>query len=108
MYSYSTHLRQMSAGMSGGVIIHDQGITIGQKTGENTALVSAPGISSASVGSWPGIRTDFRGYTLASYLTPYQENVITLRSGNFSCQRRGITDGFSGCSNKRSCGSCEF
>ncbi|OSL20956.1 outer membrane usher protein AfaC [Escherichia coli TA255] len=68
MYSYTHSMRQMSAGMSGGMAIHSEGITIGQRTGDTMALVAAPGVNGAFVGGWPGIRTDFRGYTLAGGL----------------------------------------
>ncbi|UMS28672.1 fimbria/pilus outer membrane usher protein [Escherichia coli] len=83
MYSYSNHLRQMTAGMSGGMIIHRNGVTLGQRTGETMALVEAPGVSGASVGGWPGVRTDFRGDTILGYTSPYQENVVTLDPTTF-------------------------
>lgn len=83
MYSYSSHSRQMSAGLSGGLVAHRHGVTLGQKTGETVALVEAPGVSGASVSGWPGVRTDFRGYTLSGWMTPYQENVVTLDPTTF-------------------------
>ncbi|EFB7601821.1 TPA: fimbria/pilus outer membrane usher protein [Escherichia coli] len=78
MYGYSSHMRQMSAGISGGMVAHSEGITLGQEMGDTTALVVAPGVSGASVEGWPGVRTDYRGYTLAGYMSAYQENVITM------------------------------
>ncbi|EPT7718395.1 fimbria/pilus outer membrane usher protein [Escherichia coli] len=83
MYSYSRDARQMSADLSGGLIVHRNGVTAGQKTGETVALVEAPGMNGASVGGWPGVRTDFRGYTMAGYLLPYQDNVVTLDPTTF-------------------------
>lgn len=83
MYSYSSHSRQMSAGLSGGLVVHRHGVTLGQKVGETVALVEAPGLSGASVSGWPGVRTDFRGYTLSGWITPYQENVVTLDPTTF-------------------------
>ncbi|EPR7358425.1 fimbria/pilus outer membrane usher protein [Escherichia coli] len=83
MYSYSSQIRQMSAGISGAMVIHSEGITLGQKTGDTAALVVAPGINGASVGGWPGIRTDYRGYSLVGYMSPYQENVITIDPSTF-------------------------
>ncbi|EED1374366.1 fimbria/pilus outer membrane usher protein [Escherichia coli] len=83
MYSYSSHSRQMSAGLSGGLIVHRNGVTAGQRTGETVALVEAPGVNGASVSGWPGVRTDFRGYTLAGYILPYQENVVSLDPTTF-------------------------
>lgn len=81
-YSYSPHLRQMGANVSGGVLIHQHGMTLGQPFGDTIALVEAPGASGVSVGSWPGVKTDFRGYTTAAYLTPYQENMVSLDPTN--------------------------
>lgn len=78
MYGYSSHMRQMSAGISGGMVAHSEGITLGQEMGDTTALVVAPGVSGASVEGGPGVRTDYRGYTLAGYMSAYQENVITM------------------------------
>ncbi|EFA7644966.1 fimbria/pilus outer membrane usher protein [Escherichia coli] len=83
MYGYSSHIRQMSAGLSGGMIAHSEGITLGQKMGDTTALVVAPGVNGASVEGWPGVRTDYRGYTLAGYMSAYQENVITMDPSTF-------------------------
>ncbi|MFI0604948.1 fimbria/pilus outer membrane usher protein [Escherichia coli] len=83
MYGYSSHMRQMSAGISGSMVAHSEGLTLGQRTGDTTALVIAPGISGASVGGWPGVRTDYNGYTLAGYMSPYQENIITMDPSTF-------------------------
>ncbi|HDX6625134.1 TPA: fimbria/pilus outer membrane usher protein, partial [Escherichia coli] len=83
MYSYSSHIRQMSAGISGGMMLHNEGITLGQKGEDTVALVVAPGVNGASVGSLPGVRTDTRGYTLVNHVSPYQENLITLDPTTF-------------------------
>lgn len=83
MYSYSSYIRQMSAGISGGMVLHNEGITLGQKGEDTVALVVAPGVNGASVGSLPGVRTDTRGYTLVNHVSPYQENLITLDPTTF-------------------------
>ncbi|HAP0938286.1 TPA: AfaC-I/III family usher protein [Escherichia coli] len=83
MYSYSSTMRQLNAGMSGSMVAHSEGVTFGQRTGDTVALIAAPGVSGASVGGWPGVRTDFRGYTLGGYASPYQENVLTLDPTTF-------------------------
>ncbi|EKQ3378447.1 fimbria/pilus outer membrane usher protein [Escherichia coli] len=84
IYSYNSHIRQMNAGISGGMIVHSNGVTFGQRIGETTALVEAPGVAGAAVGGWSGVRTDFRGYTIWGYAQPYQENVVALDPTTFS------------------------
>lgn len=77
-YSYSPHQRQMGASVSGGMLIHQNGFTLGQTVGDTSALVEAPGAAGVPVGGWPGIKTDFRGYTTVPHLIPYQENTVSL------------------------------
>ncbi|EPC4333819.1 fimbria/pilus outer membrane usher protein [Enterobacter asburiae] len=77
-YSQSRNTKQMGVDAAGGVIVHEHGVTFGQPLGDTVALIEAPGASGVSVGGWPGVRTDWRGYTTLSYLSPYQENSISL------------------------------
>lgn len=82
-YSYSDSLRQMNAGLSGTMLIHDKGITFGQKQGDTIALIEASEARGIEVIGWPGVKTDFRGYTTLGYLTPYQENMVSLNPATF-------------------------
>ncbi|HGP2366852.1 TPA: fimbria/pilus outer membrane usher protein [Salmonella enterica] len=80
-YGYTKSARQMNVGVQGGMVIHQHGITLGQRLGNTTALVEAPGASGVSVsgtGGSVGVRTDFRGYTILGDLSPYQENTVSL------------------------------
>lgn len=77
-YNYSKNSRQMNAQISGGLIAHRNGVTLGQTLGTTTALVEAPGASGVAVNNWTGVKTDFRGYTTLGYLSPYQDNTVTL------------------------------
>ncbi|EOT1929387.1 fimbrial biogenesis outer membrane usher protein [Serratia marcescens] len=77
-YSYSQSLRQMGGSVSGGIVAHRHGVTMGQPLGSTVALVEAPGASDVAVGGWPGVSTDFRGYTTLGYMSPYQENTVSL------------------------------
>nr|WP_232729361.1 fimbria/pilus outer membrane usher protein [Providencia rettgeri] len=77
-YSQGQTRRQMSFDATGGVVVHAKGVTFGQSLGETVALVEAPGASGVSVSGWPGVKTDRRGYTTLSYLSPYQENRVSL------------------------------
>ena len=77
-YSYTNEIHQMNAGLAGSVLIHHNGITLGQPAGQTVALVEAPGAYGTAVSSWPGVKTDYRGYTTLGYLTPYKENTVML------------------------------
>lgn len=81
-YSYNSNIRQMGADVSGGMVMHRNGVTFGQPLSDTVALVEAPGASGVQVGGWPGVRTDFRGYTTQAYLNPYQENNVSLDPSN--------------------------
>lgn len=77
-YSYSPHQRLMGGNVAGGMLVHRNGVTIGQPLGDTTALIEAPGAAGVPVNGFPGVSTDFRGYTTKAYLSPYQENAISL------------------------------
>ncbi|MGF6188973.1 fimbria/pilus outer membrane usher protein [Serratia sp. 2723] len=77
-YRYSSSLRQMGVNVAGGVVAHSHGITFGQPLSDTVALIEAPGASGVLVSSWPGVKTDFRGYTLSPGLAAYQENTVSL------------------------------
>lgn len=77
-YSYDKKRRQLGIGANGKVLVTQHGVTAGQNTGDTIALIQAPGVDGASVGYWPGVKTDFRGYTSYGFLTPYQENNVDI------------------------------
>lgn len=77
-YSYSKNTRQINAGVAGGMVVHPQGITLGQLLEQTTALIETPGVKGVSVSNLPGAKTDFRGFTTYGSLTPYQDNTVSL------------------------------
>ncbi|ECH9262237.1 fimbria/pilus outer membrane usher protein [Salmonella enterica subsp. enterica] len=77
-YSRTRTMEQMETNISGGVLLHHHGMTFGQSMGDTVALIEAPGANDVAVGQWPGIRTDFRGYTMLGQITPYQPNMVSL------------------------------
>ncbi|HCB3402570.1 TPA: fimbrial biogenesis outer membrane usher protein, partial [Escherichia coli] len=83
MYSYNTNTRQMNLGMSGSMVMHSEGLTFGQRTGDTIGLIVAPDVAGASVSGWPGVSTGSRGYGVVGYVSPYQENVLTLDPTTF-------------------------
>ena len=77
-YSHSERYRQFSYGLSGGLIVHSGGVTLGQPLGETNILVAAPGMADISVENETGVRTDWRGYAIKSFASAYRENRIAL------------------------------
>ncbi|HAS3654424.1 TPA: fimbrial biogenesis outer membrane usher protein [Vibrio cholerae] len=77
-YGYGSDSQQITANAAGGLILHEDGLTLGQPLGSTVGLVVAPDAADMAVGSWPGVRTDPRGYTTLSGLSPYQVNEISV------------------------------
>ncbi|WP_338577438.1 fimbrial biogenesis usher protein [Erwinia sp. E_sp_W01_1] len=77
-YSYSNNYRQVNYGISGGMLLHSEGLTLGQQLGETGVLIAAPGISGAVVENETGVSTDWRGYAIKPYASVYRENRVAL------------------------------
>ncbi|MFS7241167.1 fimbria/pilus outer membrane usher protein [Serratia proteamaculans] len=77
-YSYDKNSQRLNYGLNGSVVAHQNGVTLGQQLGETAALVAAPGANGASISNQTGVRTDFRGYALVPYLTPYRRTEVAL------------------------------
>ncbi|AWF33331.1 papC C-terminal domain protein (plasmid) [Klebsiella oxytoca] len=77
-YSYSSDYRQVNYGVSGGALLHGEGLTLGQPFGETSVLVAAPGAADVALENETGVRTDWRGYTLKPYASVYRENRVAL------------------------------
>ena len=60
------------------MIAHEDGVTFGQPFGETAAPVTAAGASDVAVGNRVGVKTDWRGYAIVPYATPYRNNSIRL------------------------------
>jgi len=79
-YAYDGDMRRLNYGISGGVLAHENGITFGQQMGETLALIKIPSASGVDISNQSGVRTDFRGYTILPYLTPYRVNNVMLNT----------------------------
>lgn len=82
-YGYDKYSRRLNYGVQGGIVAHSEGITFSQPLGETVALVSAPGAEGVSVTGKTGVKTDFRGYTIVPYVSPYRKNDISLNTETF-------------------------
>lgn len=77
-YSRDKYNQRINYGLQGGIVAHKNGITLGQPMGETIALIAAPGADGVAVQNQTGVRTDFRGYTIVPYVSPYRKNDLTL------------------------------
>lgn len=77
-YSYSDKFHSLNYGVSGGVIVHSNGITLGQPLGTTNVLIKATGAEGAKVQNQSGVKTDWRGYTYMPYATSYRNNRVAL------------------------------
>lgn len=79
-YGYSRLSKQMGLNAAGGILVTRDGLTLGQPLDDTVALIEAPGAAGVPVGGYPGVSTDFRGYTILSGIQPYIENTVSLDS----------------------------
>ncbi|PLV61037.1 fimbria/pilus outer membrane usher protein [Erwinia sp. B116] len=82
-YSYDQNNQRLNYGVSGGLIVHQNGVTLGQPLGETIALVAAPDAAGIAVQGQMGVKTDARGYAIVPYASPYRKNEITLDTQSF-------------------------
>jgi len=77
-YAYDQNSRRLNYGIQGGILAHENGVTLGQPMGETLALVQASGASGVSISNQPGVKTDWRGYAIVPYSSPYRKNLVQL------------------------------
>lgn len=76
--SAGTGFKQLSAGMSGGIVVHAGGITLTNQMEDTIALVSAKGARGARLRDGNGNRIDGNGYAVLPYLSPYRMNEVSI------------------------------
>ncbi len=77
-YGYDKDSDRLNYGLQGGIVAHADGVTFSQPLGETNVLVKAPGAKGVSIQNQSGAKTDWRGYTVVSNLTPYRKNDVAL------------------------------
>ncbi|KFK95433.1 MULTISPECIES: fimbria/pilus outer membrane usher protein [unclassified Serratia (in: enterobacteria)] len=77
-YNYGNQQQQFNYGVQGGILVHENGVTLSQPLGETVALVKAPGAKGVGVANNIGVKTDWRGYAVVPYVTPYRNNALGL------------------------------
>ncbi|MBJ9260675.1 fimbria/pilus outer membrane usher protein [Citrobacter amalonaticus] len=91
-YSQSSDWRQVSYGLSGGALLHRNGLTIGQPLGDTNVLIATPGIPDVGMKYEPGVFTDWRGYAIKPYASAYRENRIQVDTGSLD-ERTDVDNG---------------
>lgn len=81
-YNYGKGYQQLSYGASGGLVVHQNGITMGQPLGDTNVLIAAPGAEGVDVENNTGVKTDWRGYAVVPYATDYRMNRIALNTSS--------------------------
>ena len=76
--SHGSGYSRVSAGVSGGVVIHGGGITFSQPLQDTIALVEVPHAKGVRIQNQVNVRTDRRGYAVQPYATAYRANRIAL------------------------------
>lgn len=82
-YDYSSESQRLNYGMKGGILVHADGVTFSQELGETVALIKAPGAEGVGVDNATGVSTDWRGYTVKTQMSPYDENRVAISSDYF-------------------------
>ncbi|HGM5490615.1 TPA: fimbria/pilus outer membrane usher protein [Serratia fonticola] len=79
-YGYDQNSQRLNYGLQGGVVVHKNGVTLGQPLGETIALVQAPGAVGVGVSNQTGVKTDWHGYAIVPYASPYRKNQVQLNT----------------------------
>lgn len=79
-YSWQRDGHQWLYGVSGGITLHQHGLTLSQPLSLNggNALIEAPGAGNVRLLSGTGQSTDWRGYAVVPGLSPYNKNTVGL------------------------------
>ncbi|WP_371972995.1 fimbria/pilus outer membrane usher protein [Lelliottia nimipressuralis] len=75
-YSQSSDNNNFNYGVSGGVLIHQHGITLTRSMGDGAVLVKAPGAPGVKVNGMD--QTDSRGYAVLPQGSSYRKNIVSL------------------------------
>ena len=77
-YNYGKNWQQVNYTVRGGVVAHQNGITLSQQLGQTSILIEAQGANDVSVENETGVFTDWRGYAIIPNATAYRNNRVAL------------------------------
>ena len=80
-YSQGQNTRSTTAGASGSLVVHSDGINLGQSLSDSFALAHVPGAQAGSrIGNFSGVTVGKNGYAVIPSTRPYQYNRINLNT----------------------------
>lgn len=79
-YYYASTESRLNYGISGGLLVHRDGLTLGQSLGTTNVLIKAPKAQHAAIENTTGISTDRRGYAIVPYASAYRRNRISIQT----------------------------
>ncbi|ROS01071.1 outer membrane usher protein [Sinobacterium caligoides] len=82
-YSYTAGTsQQVNYGAQGSIVAHPYGVTFGHSMSDMTSavLVRAPGAAGVGLKNSNGVATDWRGYTVLPYVSPYRRTRVALNT----------------------------
>ncbi len=77
-YDYDNTWQHINYGASGSMILHEDGLTLGQTFSDSAILVKAPGVGGTRITNDVGVITDYRGYTIVPNVSLYRRNDVSL------------------------------
>ncbi|KKF36280.1 hypothetical protein SY86_13885 [Erwinia tracheiphila] len=77
-YSQSMNSSSLAGSLSGGILLHGEGVNFSSYMGETIALVEAKSAEGASIKGHRNSRVGSNGFGVMSYLRPYEENILNL------------------------------
>jgi len=80
-YNYNQDTHQVNYGWQGAIVGHPFGVTFAQPLASDLsaiAIVRAPGAAGVKLQNNTGVYTDWRGYAVVNYLSPYKRTRVAL------------------------------
>jgi len=84
-YGIGRGYNNLSAGVSGAIVAHPEGVTLSPYAVDTVAVIAAaPEAAGARVLGYPGVVLDSRGYAVLPYLMPYRINEVAIDPNGIS------------------------
>lgn len=83
---HTQSLNYMTSGitLNGGVVLHQNGVTLSQRLGDTVILARVPGAHNVAFENNVGVKTNTQGYAIIPYATPYRKNMLILNTDHLN------------------------